>query len=366
MVNLLNNYLYLKGTCNFVLRDIATGDVKYQTTKMQTNNVTTECDMGAIQAGIGNTTVINIPHNCALKLEAKSADFNLGARAMNVGTSIGYNGIAPVCEAVTANGASLTVTKTPAAPYGYTDAICNVVEAGATNAPGTTYVIDTTTKVVQDFAATSGKTYTVFYFAKEASAEYFNVSSVFAPGIYHATMQMAVYSASGAQNMLNGTHVGDLYIIVPRLQLNGKADVTGEQTTASTTDISGTALTYEEAAEQGLCADCAAAQLAQMLYVPLAGATSAVKGLAVIGGGMALPKDAQAAIPFKYVMPDNSLYQPDYSECTYTIASGGQSTATVTNAGIVTGVAAGDTEVTIVLKSNTDVKTVCAITVTAS
>lgn len=365
MVNLMNNYLYLKGTCNVVVRDIANGDVKYQGTKVQTNQMQTTCDMGAIQAGIGNTTVINIPHNCALNLNLVAADFNMNVRAMNVGTNVAYNGVAPVCEVVTANGTQLTVTKTAAAPFGYQTAICNVVEAGATNASGETYTIDENKNVV-GFTATAGKNYTVTYFAQEASAEYFNVSSVFAPGIYHVTTQMAVYSATGAANAMNGTHVGDLYIIVPRMQFSGKADVTGDQTTAGTTDLSGTALTYDEAAAQGVCADCAASKLAQVLYVPLTGSTASVKGLAVIGGGMTLAKDAQLAIPFMYVMPDNTLYQPDYSECTYSIPSDGQQYATVSDAGVVSGVAAGDTEVTVTLKSNTAIKTTATVTVTAS
>ena len=58
MVNLLNKYLYAKGTCNVVVRNITTGDVDYQSNKMQTSQFATTCDMGAIQAGIGNATVI--------------------------------------------------------------------------------------------------------------------------------------------------------------------------------------------------------------------------------------------------------------------------------------------------------------------
>ena len=72
MVNLNNQYLYAKGTCDVVVRDIATGDVDYQSNKVQTNQFTTTADMGAIQAGIGNTTAINIPHNSAVNLTLTS------------------------------------------------------------------------------------------------------------------------------------------------------------------------------------------------------------------------------------------------------------------------------------------------------
>ena len=73
MVNLNNQYLYAKGTCDVVVRDIVTGDVDYQSNKVQTNQFTTTADMGAIQAGIGNTTAINIPHNSAVNLTLTNA-----------------------------------------------------------------------------------------------------------------------------------------------------------------------------------------------------------------------------------------------------------------------------------------------------
>ena len=345
MVNLNNQYLYAKGTCNVVVRNITTGDVEYQSDKVQTNQFTTTADMGAIQGGIGNTTAINIPHNAAVNLTLTNADFSMAARAMQVGTGVAYNGIAPVCEAITATGATLTVTDAPAAPYGYTENICNVVEQGAQNAPGTAYVIDGATKQIQGFGATTGKTYIVTYFKQEASAQYFNISGMFSPAVKHVTVQIAIYSASGAQNVLQGSKVGDLYIIVPRMQFSGKADIDGSQTNAVTTDLSGTALTYGDA-NTG-CADCAIAGLAQVLYVPAAGAASAVEGLAVIGGQITVAVGEQLQLPVKYVMPNGALVNPNYADLTY--ESGADATATVSATGLVEGVAVGTTDITVAL-----------------
>lgn len=365
MVNLLNKYLYAKGTCNVVVRNITTGDVDYQSNKMQTSQFATTCDMGAIQAGIGNATVIQIPHNSAVNLTLTAADFSMNARAMSVGSVLTYGGISPVCEVITADSASLSVNNTPAAPYGYTKAICNVVEAGVTNAPGTAYTIDTTTKAIIGFTATSGKSYTVTYFQQNASSEYFNIGGMFAPAIKHVTVQIPIYSASGAENVLQGTKVGDLYIIIPRMQFGGKADIEASQTAAATTDLSGTALTYEEAAAEGVCNDCSIPGLAQVLYVPAASVNSSVVGLAVVGGSMTVKKNASVKVPVKGVMPNGALQQLDYTTMTYAIVSGGNTTATVDEDGDVTGVAAGDTEMTVTLKDSADVKTTVAITVTA-
>ena len=303
MVNLLNKYLYAKGTCNVVVRNITTGDVDYQSNKMQTSQFATTCDMGAIQAGIGNATVIQIPHNSAVNLTLTAADFSMSARAMSVGSTVAYGGISPVCEVITAGATALTVTNTPAAPYGYTKAICNVVEAGVTNAPGTAYEIDTQSKTILGFTATNGKSYTVTYFQQNASAEYFNIGGMFAPAIKHVTVQIPIYSASGAENVLQGTKVGDLYIIIPRMQFGGKADIEASQTAAATTDLSGTALTYEEAAAEGVCNDCSIPGLAQVLYVPAASVTASVVGLAVVGGAMTVKSGSSTKVPVKALCP---------------------------------------------------------------
>ena len=365
MVNLLNKYLYAKGTCNVVVRNITTGDVDYQSNKMQTSQFATTCDMGAIQAGIGNATVIQIPHNSAVNLTLTAADFSMSARAMSVGSTVAYGGISPVCEVITAGATALTVTNTPAAPYGYTKAICNVVEAGVTNAPGTAYEIDTQSKTILGFTATNGKSYTVTYFQQNASAEYFNIGGMFAPAIKHVTVQIPIYSASGTENVLQGTKVGDLYIIIPRMQFGGKADIEASQTAAATTDLSGTALTYEEAAAEGVCNDCSIPGLAQVLYVPAASVTASVVGLAVVGGAMTVKSGSSTKVPVKGVMPNGTLQQLDYSTMTYSIAAGGTSIASVNEQGDVSGTSTGDTELTVTLKDNPSIKTTVSVTVTA-
>lgn len=366
MVNLMTPYLYAKGTCNVVVRDIVTGDVDYQSNKVQSNQMQTTVDMGAIQAGIGNATAIQIPHNAALNLTLTNADFSMKGRAMSVGAQLAYGGIAPACEVINAASTQLSVTGEPAAPYGYTENICNVVEAGVTDAPGTAYTIDATTKAVIGFTATPGKSYTVTYFTRNASSQYFTIGGMFAPAVKHVTVQIAVYSTSGAQSAVQGTKVGDLYIIIPRMQFGGKADIDGSQTANATTDLSGTALTYDEATAVGVCTDCAIPGLAQVLYVPAAGTSAAVKGMAVIGGSVTLPANGTLVLPVKWVMPDGSLQQPDYSAMTYEIPESGQTYATVSNVGLITGVTEGSTTIMAKLISDTKVTCVADVTVTAA
>ena len=73
---------------------------------------------------------------------------------------------------------------------------------------------------------------------------------------------------------------------------------------------------------------------------------NAIIALAVVGGDIDVTVGAANAkvIPVKYIMADQSVVQPKYSDMT--ITSGSTSVATVSG-GVITGVAAGDTTLTI-------------------
>jgi uncharacterized protein YjdB len=97
--------------------------------------------------------------------------------------------------------------------------------------------------------------------------------------------------------------------------------------------------------------------------MPLAGATSAVEGLAVVGGSVSVKVGNTVQIPVKYVI-NGQLVQPNYADLTFT--SSATSTASVgEKTGIVTGVAAGSADITVSLASPALTLTV-PVTVTAS
>ena len=140
MLNLNNQYLYVKGTCNVNVSDIATGEVVFASSKVMNNALTTSVDMGEIRAGLGNPIAIQLPSNAAVNLELSTADFNLQARAMQVGGMLAYNGIRPMCAAVTASGTTISLPEgaTPVANYGFDKVYAYVTYAGAENV-GTAY-----------------------------------------------------------------------------------------------------------------------------------------------------------------------------------------------------------------------------------
>lgn len=140
--------------------------------------------------------------------------------------------------------------------------------------------------------------------------------------------------------------------------------INGSQTENATTSWTFSALAYDEA--DVTCAECAQdnSVLGYMVYAPCGDVAQAVKALVVIGGGVTVAESGEAQIPVRYVMDDDSLVQPTYTDLTY--QSQAQGTATVNTSGVVEGVAAGSTTVTITVTSKPTVTAVCNVTVTGA
>lgn len=341
-MKLLNNpALFLKGTCEVTVKRPADGQVVYQSSLVSTNSFTTEVDMSPIRAGLGNTIAIQLPSDSAVNLELTAADFSLQARAMQLGTEVAFNAIVPVCTVIKATGASLTLTDAnPVACYGDGDIYAYVNYAGATD-PGKAYVVDPLTGVIQGFTAIADTVYNILYYERRADAQEIGVSGMIAPGIYTVSAQMAVFSAEGNNAGNRGSQVGWAYYYIPRMQFAGNAETQGSQTDPATSILSGTALSFAQAAEIGECVDCTFPMLAYMTYVPLTfNGNNAIKALTVVGGNMELDVGDDVLIPVKYVMADNTLVQPKYSDLTITPAS--TAVATVSG-GVISGAGAGST-----------------------
>jgi hypothetical protein len=346
--------IYAKGTMDVWLFNPSTFDLDFYSNKIQTNSLTTSTNMGEINGSLRNPVLLNLPDSAKLELEITAATSTLESRALSVGGELSYNGIIPVLETITMHqGGELTVSQTPVAPYG-TDKVYGFVDKS-----GVAYEIDPETLAVKNFVAEAGATYCVRYFTRAASAHQLRVDSVFEPNIEICMIRMPLYTTQG-QGSTQGTKWGDRYIWIPRMQFKGEAPVKGDQTDADVDTLSGSALPYEEAAAEGICVDEASFALAYMVDMPVGGALVDVKGMAIVGGVVTVAASQSVQVPVKYVMADDSLVQPDYSDLTYTVTD--TSKATVSDKGVLTGVAAGNTEITV---ENGDLSVVANVVVTA-
>ena len=368
-ITLGNPNLFLKGIAELTFMDPSTGNIIGFDNVGSDAAVTSSVNLQEVAGGLGNALVGVFPDTVRLTGTYTSQAFSLETRRLITGGTLAYNAVAPVCETITASGTTLTVSKTPAKHYGQsaadTNAWCYVKPQGAATYPGTNYEINIGTKTVVNFAATANQTYEVYYFAQNASAQSLEIPDVFNPTNVTVSIKYGVYAKQN-NAVTGGTLQGWLYVIVPRAILNGDAGVSANQTANATTDNSWMALSPDSS---GLtCSDCTSSGngLAYYVYVPCGDAAAGVMALAVPGGGISVAVSQTKQIPVKYVMPDDTLAQPTYTDLTYSSAA--TSTATVTSAGVVTGVAAGNTTVTITLTKadSTTLTTTCAVTVTSA
>ena len=354
-----NRPLFAKGTMEVKCFDPVTNDLVYYSNKVSTNQLQSTVNLGAINAGIGNPVQIQIPDTPSLTLNLAAADFSLAGRALAVGGNVTYNGVVPVDEVAETAGTALAVSQPPVAPLGGCDII------GYVGNDGTAYTIDPATRELQGFTAVAGKKYCVHYYTRNAGAQQFSVETLMNPAVVRSLITIPIYSNENvADNPLNGSRVGALYITIPRLQFNGDVSTEGSQTTPATTVMNGTALSYEEACEAGIqCGDAAAPKLAYMVLELFGSPDQFASGLAIVGGNdIDVNAGQTAAIPVKYVMDDGSLGTPLMSNLEFVSAAA--AVATVSPQGVVTGVAAGTTEVKITTKSAKALTVTANVTVT--
>ena len=367
--------LFLKGIAEQTFYDASTGNIVGYDNVASEAAISTSVNLQEVVGGMGNALVGVFPDTVRLTGTYTSQAFSLETRRLITGGTLAYGAVAPFCQTITASGTTLTVEKTPAKHYGQpasdTNCWCYVKPQGAATYSGQNYEIDPSTKQVVNFAATASQTYEVYYFAENASAQSLAIPDVFNPTNVTVSTKYGVYAKQN-NAVTGGTLQGWLYVIVPVAILSGDAGVSANQTTNATTDGSWMALSPDSSGMN--CNDCAMSgnPLAYYVYVPCGDAAASVVALAVPGGGITLAAGADKQIPVKYVMPNDTLVQPTYTDLSFVSAATG--TATVTNggtdetAGVVHGVAAGSTTVTITLtkEDDTTLTTTCAVTVTAS
>lgn len=351
MISFTDKKLYVKGTCQAQLSDPCTGDIVYASNKFQTANITTSVNMGEIRGGMGNAVAAILPSDSALNVEFTAADFSLAAKAAQLGASLTYGAPVSECQTVTATGTSLSIdvaSGVPAAPVGFASPIAYVQEigvAGTLAATGKAYPI-TASGAVTGYTAVSGKTYKVYYFVSSPTAQMATISALFDPKVLYFQAQMPVFSNESCSADNEGTRVGWLYVIVPRLKLGANGGVVGDATNPDTTSISGQAVAYDETVISAECSDCETGRMAYYIYVPDNGSASII-GLAVIGGLVEVAASGTAQIPVRFVMENGQLVAPADYRTNFNYTGHGMPTGTSVgaNTGIITaGTTAGEFE----------------------
>jgi len=350
MIRFTDRRIFVKGTCNVLLEDIRTGDIVYQSNKMSVGDITPSATLNEIRAGLGNPIAAMISSDASLTVNFEAADFQLWAKAAQLGTSVTYSAPVPTCKTAKATGQTLVVDVSDGVPvpelgsktaYAY---VQTVGESSHIAEDGTAYPISSTGEIT-GFSATSDVTYKVWYFIEKVNAKKAVIGSFIDPKTVRFIAQIAVYSNLNNGSTSQGTRIGWLYYTIPYMKMQADASITGDQNNNDVTKISGTALAYEDPDLLADCNSCFTTTLGYMVYAPDE-SLDTVKGLVVVGGIMTITNGDSARIPIRFVMADGSLVEPtNYSDgFTYTVAAGSESVISVTDDGILTALTFGEGE----------------------
>lgn len=360
--------LYAKGFSEASVYDIGTGDLLYWTNKLKTGNTSTSMNDGAIEGGLGNQLLANIPDTVRLTGTFEAADFSLEARGLQMGSSVKYNAKTLVRRKITAQSNKLTLPDgdTPAPAYGQpSDAATYFCYVGN---DGVNYGVDPKTKEVQGFTAENGKEYCVQFYTNIFNAEQLIIPAHFSPTVAYLVIKTPMYSGNGT-NAKNSTLAGYLYGFYPRVKfVGGDAGVNGSQTDPTTTSLNFTAQAYDELTDD-VCSDCDAegATYGYLTYVPCGNDFSAVKALAIVGGVVTVKQGEKAQTPVFYVMDNEQIITPDYGDLTFTVAEDGGSYVSVgEHTGLISGTAEGSTTITVKVTAKPELTTTANVTVTAA
>ncbi len=360
--------LYAKGYSEASVYDFRTGELLYWTNKLKTGNTSTSMNDGAVEGGFGNKLLINLPDSTRLTGSFEAADFSLEARGLQMGSVVKYNAKTLIRRKITAETNTLTLPDdaTPAPAYGQpSDAASYFCYVGD---DGVNYGVDPATKKIQGFTAQVGKEYCVQFYTNILNAEQLAIPANFSPTVAYLVIKTPMFSENGA-NAKNSTLAGYLYGFYPRVQFIGDAGMNGSQTEASSTSVNFVALAYDEQTD-GVCTDCenGSSVYGWLTYVPCTDDEfSSVKALAIVGGVVVVKAQETAQVPVFYVMQNDELVTPKYSDLTFAVAEDGGSYASVgENTGIIQGKSQGKTTVTVKVTSKPDLTATANVSVEAA
>ena len=333
---------------------------------------------GEVEAGPGNGLVMMIPDSARLNITATTADSALNNMALPVGGTIVGNGVVETMTAITATGASLLLANAVAPLGGENGAVCYVLTSSGSDRD----VVEAQSGVahavsggsIQDFEAVNGNTYCVKFFYENSSAQKLTIPAMFAAKVVRAHFAVNCYAKKTGGDVMSSSLFKIRHYYFPYYFFTNPLEDTLSQTATGTVNLSGTCLSYQEAASAGVCNIDSAGVYGYVVDEYVGGestSTAAVDGIYFIGlgAGASLVKSTTMILPVKYSVNGQLTPISDWSQVTFAAASSVVSFEDEHSPEMTAGSSAGNTTVTVSVTNSRTGKTytdTIPVTVTAS
>jgi hypothetical protein len=349
----------------YILAGVGTATAFNQSTGAMIFNATTFTESSLnltvtgedIRGGLSNPVLGKYFHDAMLQATLTDALFSLPYVALNAGGDITVGGNTITDETITTTVANtITVSGTPV-DFGGLGTIGWYTLQGQNDWKLITFTGGSAT--VSGLA--QGTAVCVRYNSYNAADNMFTISSSIIPTEVHLVLKFPLFAA-GSGAVESSSQVGFLEIDVPRFQFNGTYEMNLTATGAATNPLSGTALvSYTNTG----CSDMG--QYGTMTqHINSDNWTNNLETLAIAEADINVKVAGTSQIVVYGVYNNGSSVSTkpiDNANLTFTSQATG--TASVSTAGVVTGVAAGTTTISVVVTSKTSVGAYADVTVTA-
>lgn len=339
--------------------DILVGDQLIATaTTLLDSSITVGSTAEEVRGGPGAKLLGKYYHTSTFDINLTDVLFKLEYFAFQTGSAIQQIADVFTSEQVTLGaGGSGTITGTPAVYQSY-----GTIGWAAKPGSDAYQKITFTEKAFTVAGAKEGDIYCVKYISTDNAARQITISSSFIPSEVTLVMTANLYRAGGRgeNDVNNSSKIGIVQVLVPRFQFNGSMELSMTSTGVANSPIAGSALDNPSA-------DCSDGGYYAIITEQLSGSSwyDNVFALAIEDSDIELATTTGTATLSVYALPLNgAAFKPPYEDLTFTSAANG--TATVTQEGVVTGVAQGSTTVTVSIKNKAGVEAIANITVPAA
>lgn len=339
--------------------DMLVGDQLIATaTTLLDSSITVGSTAEEVRGGPGAKLLGKYYHTSTFDINLTDVLFKLEYFAFQTGTAIQQIADVFTSEQVTLGaGGSGTITGTPAVYQSY-----GTIGWAAKPGSDAYQKITFTEKAFTVAGAKAGDIYCVKYISTDNAARQITISSSFIPSEVTLVMTANLYRAGGRgeNDVNNSSKIGIVQVLVPRFQFNGSMELSMTSTGVANSPIAGSALDNPSA-------DCSDGGYYAIITEQLSGSSwyDNVFALAIEDSDIELATTTGTATLSVYALPLNgAAFKPPYEDLTFTSAANG--TATVTQEGVVTGVAQGSTTVTVSIKNKAGVEAIANITVPAA
>lgn len=339
--------------------DMLVGDQLIATaTTLLDSSITVGSTAEEVRGGPGAKLLGKYYHTSTFDINLTDVLFKLEYFAFQTGSAIQQIADVFTSEQVTLGaGGSGTITGTPAVYQSY-----GTIGWAAKPGSDAYQKITFTEKAFTVAGAKEGDIYCVKYISTDNAARQITVSSSFIPSEVALVMTANLYRAGGRgeNDVNNSSKIGIVQVLVPRFQFNGSMELSMTSTGVANSPIAGSALDNPSA-------DCSDGGYYAIITEQLSGSSwyDNVFALAIEDSDIELATTTGTATLSVYALPLNgAAFKPPYEDLTFTSAANG--TATVTQEGVVTGVAKGSTTVTVSIKNKAGVEAIANITVSAA